>query len=199
MNFVTLILVHLFAVFSPGQTLISLINYALKGGARAAFQFLLGTIVINILFLWIAIFGLSEVIFKNKTFTFIFYILSALYLFYFSIKLFLEKPSDVIEANLPSHKTFLSGILIEVSNPKSVFFAAALTSIIITPESSIFFRYFIIFFLVSISIIYQSIIIFSILKFRSKLLSKLKIINKIFAVSLIIFAIRLILFGFNII
>ena len=198
MSFLLFALAHLLAVLSPGQTFLGMTNLAIKNGFWGAIPFTFGVFVGNLVFAIIAVFGLSEVIFKDATFSMFFYIGSGCYLLYFSFKLLVEEPVNR-GIRINSRKVFLTGLLVEISNPKSIFFTASLTGMLITPESTMFLKIFVIFWLTIVSLFYEILIIWLFSLFRHKLLKYLKHLNRVFSVILFIFGARLIMLGVNII
>jgi threonine/homoserine/homoserine lactone efflux protein len=170
---------------------IGMTNIAIKQGFKASVPFVFGVAAGNIIFSSIAIFGLSEIIFKNTIFSIIFYLLSGFYLIYFGFKLFFEKKSTK-EVKTAKSKVFLSGFFIELSNPKSVFFTTTLVAILITPESSFALKIFVLFWMVVVSFIYELSIVLLFSIYRTKLIKILQSLNRIFGVILFVFATRLI-------
>jgi threonine efflux protein len=194
MNFLFFAVAHFLAVLSPGQTFLGMANLAIKVGFWRAIPFAFGVLIGNLVFSFIAVFGLSEVIFKNEVLSMLFYMMSGAYLCYFSFKLFLEEPAKE-GMEISPRKAFFTGLLVELSNPKSVFFTASLVAMVITPESTLFLKFFVIFWLTFVSLIYEVAIIWLFSLFRKKLLRYLKYFNRCFAVILLIFGVRLMLWG----
>jgi threonine/homoserine/homoserine lactone efflux protein len=169
-------------------------NLSIKNGFLGSIPFIFGVFLGNLIFVIIAVFGISEIIFKNLTFSTIFYVLSGAYLLYFSFDLLIGsipiKPIDIKRS-----KVFFQGLFVELSNPKSVFFTASLVGMIITPESTMSLKLFVIFWLSVVSLIYEIFIIWLFSIFRSKINKYLKILNKVFCVILFIFGAKLIMMG----
>jgi threonine/homoserine/homoserine lactone efflux protein len=198
MNFLFFAIGHFFAVLSPGQTFLGMANMAIKSGFKASLPFVFGISVGNLIFSSIAVFGLSEIIFKNPVFSVLFYFFSGLYLAYFAFKLMVEK-SEGKARQINVKKAFFTGLFIEVSNPKSVFFTASLVAIVISPESSLLMQFFVIFWLVFVSLIYEILIILLFATFRNKLMKHLKHINRFFAFFLALFGMKLIISGIQVV
>ena len=198
MNFLLFALGHLLAVYFPGQTFIGMANLSVKQGFKATIPFILGVGLGNLIFVSIAIFGLTEVIFQNRIISIIFYFLSGAYLFYFGFKLLTEK-QKIEGIKIKPSKAFISGFFIEIANPKSILFTVSLVAIVIKPESSFIFKLFILFWLCAVGAIYELSIIWLFSILRNKLLNYLKSLNKVFALLIFIFSVKLILMGFKLI
>lgn len=197
MSFLLFALGHFLAVIFPGQTFIGMVNLAIKQDFKSTIPFVVGVGIGNLIFVIIAVFGLSEFIFKYKSASFLFYSASAMYLTYFGFKLLNEKRKNQAITIKPK-KAFLTGMLVEVSNPKSIFFSASLVAIVIKPESTMMLKNFIVLWLFAVSMIYELLIIWIFSIYRFKLMKYLVILNKIFSVLLFVFAAKLLLLGINI-
>lgn len=194
MNFIFFAILHLFAILSPGPTLIGLTTFALNNRLKKTISFLLGISLGNLIFSSISVFGISELIFKIKILEIAFYFCSGIYLMIFGYKIFVAK-SSIDGVTINSGKSFLMGFGIEISNPKSIFFTTSLVAIFITSESSIFIKLFCIFWLVCVSFIYEICIVLLFMKLKNIILKKIEIFNKIFGILLIIFGSRLTYLG----
>ena len=195
MDFIIFAIAHILAVLSPGPVFIGLTNLALESGFKKAVLFALGIALGNIIFSLIAIFGLSKFIFEVKEVTIGFYLFGGVFLIIFGIKLFFKKKRDSSALKIDSTKTFFTGLLIELSNPKSLFFTVNLIALFVKPESSPTLKAFTVFWLVVVSFLYEIMIAWLFSIHREKVLKWLLLLNKIFSFLLIGFGIRLIFFG----
>ena len=198
MNFIFFALAHFFAVLSPGPTLIGMVNVATNSSFKNGAYFVLGVGVGNFILSTLAVFGLSEIIFKFKMFSIIFYICSGSYLFYIGVHL-LKKHKNAEAIKINPKKAFITGLITESSNPKAVFFTASIVAIFITPESTNLMKYFAIAWLVLVGIFYEFIIVWLCSIYKTKILKYLKYLNKIFGTLLIAFSLRLLFWAFEII
>lgn len=196
MNFLLFASVHILAILSPGQVFVGITSIALKYGFRPALLFVLGVLFGNFIFAIISVFGLTEVIFKSFYFTLCFYTFSGLYLAFIGVKLLREKEYKIgKDEKISKSKSILLGFLTDISNPKSAFFATTLAAIVITPESSLQFKIFIIFWMTFVSFFYEALIAFIISVYREKILKYIKQLNRFFGVIMIIFSARLLFLG----
>lgn len=195
MSFLLFFIAHLLAVIFPGQTFIGMTNLSIKHGFTATLPFLFGIAIGNFIFASIAIFGLTEVIFKYKIISIAFYLGSASYLIYFGSKLLIEKPTNQ-GIKIKTRKAFLSGLFIELSNPKSIFFTISLVSIILKPESSLIFKLLILAWVCFVSLLYELLIVLLFSIFRGTLLKYLRTLNTIFAFIIFLFSFNLIYIAF---
>lgn len=194
MDFAVFALLHLFAVLSPGPTLIGLVSFAVNNGFKKTIPFLFGISVGNFIFVAISVFGLSEFIFKIKALEIGFYFFSGLYLMYFGYKTFFKSTIEK-GITIKPQKSFLMGFGIEISNPKSIMFTTSLVALILTAESSIFMQSFVIFWLSFVSFVYEALIIFFFVKVQDAILKRIGIFNKIFGTLLVCFGVRLAYLG----
>jgi threonine/homoserine/homoserine lactone efflux protein len=193
MSFFIFAVAHLLAVLSPGPTILGMTNFTLNNGFRNALQFVIGTALANIIIAFVAVFGVSAIL-QNNVFNGIFHLFSGGYLMYFSFQLFYDKTTKQ-GLQINKNKVFWTGFIIRVLNPKSLLFAISLVAIVITPQSSLMFKYFIAFWFVFITAFYGIIVIWFVDLFRIKVNNALKILNKIFAVILFLFGWKLIIDG----
>lgn len=110
---------------SPGPGTFGVIARALGSGFSHAFSMTLGMALGDLIFLLLAIFGLSAIAnVMGDIFVIIKYI-GGLYLLYLGVKIFISKPtSDSIKSTKEDSLTrdFISGLLICLSNPKPILF-----------------------------------------------------------------------------
>jgi len=117
------------AVLVPGPGVAAVVARALGGGFRAAFPMVLGILVGDLVYLVFALFGLAAI---ATWFGPVFVVIkwaSALYLLYIAWQFWSAKPgSEQIGARKDSSrwKTFLSGFMLTMGNPKTIVFYLAL-------------------------------------------------------------------------
>ena len=141
-NFLTVTVVGLLAVMSPGPDFLIVtrnsILYSKRVGLCTALGIALGTIV------WVAasLLGIALVISKTVWLFNIVKWLGAAYLVYLGIKSFRKSKDTVVKENtgeLPGHITaragFWNGFLTNLSNPKAALFFVSFFSVMITPET----------------------------------------------------------------
>ena len=120
---------------SPGPGVFSTLAEALSNGFHSAMYFLSGLVVGDIIFLLIAIYGLSYIsIFLGELF-FIIKICGGIYLIYLGIKMWNNKTFNVNiekkELNQNPLQKMLAGLFITLGNPKAIMFYASLLPSII--------------------------------------------------------------------
>lgn len=110
---------------SPGPGTFAIIARALGSGFRHAFAMSLGIVLGDLLFLLMAIFGLSTIAhIMGDIFVIVKYI-GGIYLLYLGLKIYRSQPSlDTIENSKSTSlsKDFISGFLVCISNPKVILF-----------------------------------------------------------------------------
>ena len=141
-NFLTVTVVGLLAVMSPGPDFLIVtrnsILYSKRVGLCTALGIALGTIV------WVAasLLGIALVISKTVLLFNIVKWLGAAYLVYLGIQSFRKSKDGVVKENTsvpPEHITaragFWNGFLTNLSNPKAALFFVSFFSVLITPET----------------------------------------------------------------
>jgi threonine/homoserine/homoserine lactone efflux protein len=190
MNFALFVLTHLFSVLSPGQTLIGITNYTLKKGFAPGVLFVCGATVGYAIWICLAFFGLSKVIFSSSVLSAAFYACGGAYLIFLGIKLLLEKkearPQEQALGN-----PFWAGFLVELSNPKSILFASTLIAMGATPSSSLSFKIVVMVWIGLVGAIYEFGIVCLLVRFRFKIFKYIPLLNNIFGVLLLLFAAKL--------
>lgn len=110
---------------TPGPGVFATVSKALSSSFRRTVPLAMGIVAGDLIFLLLAIYGLSSIAESFETlFTAIKY-LGAIYLIWLGVKLWRLKglPSDVIESQVLSTKhSFFAGISLTLGNPKSVLF-----------------------------------------------------------------------------
>ena len=157
-QFFIIVVVHLFAVISPGPDFIIVIKQSLKKGRKSAILTSIGIatgILVHVLY---SLVGVSYLIKSNL---FLFNILKftgALYLGYIGFKSFYQKNNFIKEndksSNISENKisnSFFLGFITNVLNPKATLFFLSLFTVIIDINTSIFVKIFYGFWMSSIT------------------------------------------------
>lgn len=117
-----------FAIFllaiTPGPGVFAIISISLNSNMKNAFFMILGLVLGDIIFLLLAIFSLSSIqSILGEMFILIKYI-GGLYLFYIAYKIFTSSSKINLNhnQNINLSKSFISGLLITLSNPKVILF-----------------------------------------------------------------------------
>jgi len=128
------------AVLVPGPGVAAVVARALGGGFRAAFPMVLGILVGDLVYLVFALFGLAAI---ATWFGPIFVVIkwaSALYLLYIAWQFWSAKPgAEQIGAKKDASrwKTFVSGFLLTMGNPKTIVFYLALLPTVVPLDKPI--------------------------------------------------------------
>lgn len=128
------------AVLVPGPGVAAVVARALGGGFRAAFPMVLGILAGDLVYLVFALFGLAAI---ATWFGPVFMVIkwaSALYLFYIAWQFWTAKPgSEQIGAkkDASAWKTFLSGFMLTMGNPKTIVFYLALLPTVVPLDKPI--------------------------------------------------------------
>lgn len=128
------------AVLVPGPGVAAVVARALGGGFRAAFPMVLGILAGDLVYLVFALFGLAAI---ATWFGPVFVVIkwaSALYLLYIAWQFWTAKPgSEQIGAkkDASSWKTFLSGFMLTMGNPKTIVFYLALLPTVVPLDKPI--------------------------------------------------------------
>lgn len=128
------------AVLVPGPGVAAVVARALGGGFRAAFPMVLGILAGDLVYLVFALFGLAAI---ATWFGPVFVVIkwaSALYLLYIAWQFWTAKPgSEQIGAkkDASAWKTFLSGFMLTLGNPKTIVFYLALLPTVVPLDKPI--------------------------------------------------------------
>lgn len=128
------------AVLVPGPGVAAVVARALGGGFRAAFPMVLGILVGDLVYLVFALFGLAAI---ATWFGPVFVVIkwaSALYLLYIAWQFWSAKPgTEQIGAKNDETrwKTFVSGFLLTMGNPKTIVFYLALLPTVVPLDKPI--------------------------------------------------------------
>ena len=128
------------AVLVPGPGVAAVVARALGGGFRAAFPMVLGILAGDLVYLVFALFGLAAI---ATWFGPVFVVIkwaSALYLLYIAWQFWSAKPgTEQIGAKKDASrwKTFLSGFMLTMGNPKTIVFYLALLPTVVPLDKPI--------------------------------------------------------------
>jgi threonine/homoserine/homoserine lactone efflux protein len=128
------------AVLVPGPGVAAVVARALGGGFRAAFPMVLGILAGDLVYLVFALFGLAAI---ATWFGPVFVVIkwaSALYLLYIAWQFWSAKPgTEQIGARKDASrwKTFVSGFLLTMGNPKTIVFYLALLPTVVPLDKPI--------------------------------------------------------------
>jgi len=115
----------LFAL-SPGPGLFAIISNALSSGLKNTSFLVIGMVIGDIVFLLLAIFGLSAIASILGDFFIIVKYIGGMYLLYLGYKIITTKEEEETNIreikSLAWKKNFIAGLLITLSNPKVIFF-----------------------------------------------------------------------------
>jgi threonine/homoserine/homoserine lactone efflux protein len=131
---------YLVAVLVPGPGVAAIVARALGGGFLSAVPMIVGILVGDLLYLFFALFGLAAI---ATYFAPIFVIVrwgSALYLLYIAWQFWTAKPGhEQLGPRAREHwvKTFLSGFMLTLGNPKTIVFYLALLPTVVPLDQPI--------------------------------------------------------------
>jgi threonine/homoserine/homoserine lactone efflux protein len=128
------------AVLVPGPGVAAVVARALGGGFRAAFPMVLGILAGDLVYLVFALFGLAAIAtWFGPVFVVIKWV-SALYLLYIAWQFWSAKPgTEQIGAKKDASpwKTFISGFMLTMGNPKTIVFYLALLPTVVPLDKPI--------------------------------------------------------------
>ena len=114
----------------PGPAFFVLINRAMSNGVVAGAGVLLGIILADLVYLNLALMGMSAISQAMGSFFVIIKIIGGLYIIWLGIKLWRQKPMASVEMGARVQqgffKSFLEGLAVNLTNPKAIVFFAAL-------------------------------------------------------------------------
>ena len=140
-QFLTIAIIHLFAVMSPGPDFVIILKQSMSNGRKASLLTSAGIGTGIIMHIMLCMFGLGMVISESKLLFDAIKILGGIYLFYIGIRSLTEKVEfQNYKTNKTSYtslfKSFKLGFLTNVLNPKATLFFLSLYATIITDQTT---------------------------------------------------------------
>lgn len=120
------------AILSPGPAMLMSIRASLTGGFRQGFAVGLGLAVMAATWTTLALLGLNGIFALFPWAYLILKIAGALYLIWIAVQTWrnAREPLDTRAENTPKGRAFLTGLSVNLANPKSVLFASAVLLVI---------------------------------------------------------------------
>ena len=136
-HFIAFNITLLAAMASPGPALVVAIRTVLSAGGRAGIAIGCGLGIAAAGWTLAALVGLDAVFRLFPWSYMLVKIVGGLYLSYLAYGIWKAAPQPVAEAEIPAGHAFRSGLLVNLSNPKSVLFAAAVLVAIFPPDMDV--------------------------------------------------------------
>ena len=199
-EFLTVAILHLFAVASPGPDFALITRQSLRFNRRVAIWTSLG-IGVGILFhCLLAITGLVILITSNELFSTILKIIGSAYLLYLGINSIIgdQKKSKLDEKdkdNLDKFNGFLLGFITNITNVKAILFFVTVFSVVIDAGNSLSLVLYGVYMALATFLWFAFIsYVFTSNKFKNKFSSFLKTFEKVIGVILILLSLQIIIF-----
>ena len=144
-QFLSIAVIHLFAVMSPGPDFALIVKQSLSHGRKTALATSIG-IGTGILFhIFYCIVGIGLIISKNPYIFNIIKISGGLYLIYIGYKSIVSISNQTLEdtanaSKLSSHNAFFEGLVTNILNPKATLFFLSLYTFIINEQPEIYIQ-----------------------------------------------------------
>jgi threonine/homoserine/homoserine lactone efflux protein len=124
---------------SPGPAVMLVIAYGLTHGARRSLLAALGVLTANALYFAVSATALGAVLISSKTFFVTVKWLGAFYLVYIGVSALLGRPSPISTSNTgaddrPPGSIFVSGLTLQLANPKTLIFFVAILPQFVDPN-----------------------------------------------------------------
>ncbi len=199
-EFLTVAILHLFAVVSPGPDFALITRQSLRFNRRVAIWTSLG-IGVGILFhCLLAITGLVILITSNELFSTILKIIGSAYLLYLGITSVIgnQKKSELEEKdkeNLNKFNGFLVGLITNITNVKAILFFVTVFSVVIDAGNSLSLIFYGVYMALATFLWFAFIsYVFTSNKFKNKFSSFLTIFEKGIGMILILLSLQIIIF-----
>ena len=125
------------AILSPGPAFLVAVKTTLSAGRRAGIAIGCGLGLMASIWTLMALFGL-DVVFRLFPWAYVLAkTLGAAYLLYIAYKMWVHARQKIDASAQPPHRAFQHGFLINLLNPKSMLFAAAVLIVVFPPEMSV--------------------------------------------------------------
>ena len=147
-QFISVVLIHIFAVVSPGPDFAVVIKQSIKYGKKSSLLTSLGISFGILVHVFYCLIGVGLIISKNIYLYNFLKIAGAIYLSYLGISTFFTKPGNKFDSNSSNYldkyltKPFIVGFLTNIFNPKATLFFISLFSLVIDSETSIYLQIF---------------------------------------------------------
>ena len=199
MEFLTVAILHLFAVASPGPDFALVTRQSLRYNRKVAIWTSLG-IGAGILFhSLLAITGLVLLITSNELFSTILKIIGSLYLLYLGVNSILgsKEEGDIEEENTNTDKFngFLAGLITNITNIKAILFFVTVFSVVIDTGNNLYLLLYGAYMALA-TFIWFSIIsfVFTSEGFKSRFSSFLGLFEKIIGFTLILLSLQILIY-----
>lgn len=138
-HFLTFNLALLVAVASPGPAFIVAVRTTLTDGVSGGIKVGCGLALMAAMWTLVALLGLESVFLLFPWAYAVMKVIGAVYLFYIAALLWRSARQPIAESSTKKGTAFSRGLLVNLSNPKSVLFAAAVL-VVIFPENLSFWQ-----------------------------------------------------------
>ena len=199
-EFLTVAILHLFAVVSPGPDFALITRQSLRFNRRIAIWTSLG-IGVGILFhCLLAITGLVLLITSNELFSTILKIIGSTYLLYLGINSVLvtqnRNETEIKERdNLDKFNGFLVGLITNITNVKAILFFVTVFSVVIDIDNSLSLIFYGAYMALATFLWFAFIsYVFTSENFKNKFSSVLKYFEKVIGIILILLSLQIIIF-----
>ena len=199
MEFLTVAILHLFAVASPGPDFALVTRQSLRYNRKVAIWTSLG-IGAGILFhSLLAITGLVLLITSNELFSIILKIIGSLYLLYLGVNSILgsKEEGNIEEENTNTDKFngFLAGLITNITNVKAILFFVTVFSVVIDTGNNLYLLFYGAYMALA-TFIWFSIIsfVFTSEGFKSRFSSFLGLFEKIIGFTLILLSLQILIY-----
>lgn len=198
MEFLTVAILHLFAVASPGPDFALVTRQSLRYNRKVAIWTSLG-IGVGILFhSLLAITGLVLLITSNELFSIILKIIGSLYLLYLGVNSILgskEEANIEEDTNADKFNGFLAGLITNITNIKAILFFVTVFSVVIDTGNNLYLLLYGAYMALA-TFIWFSIIsyVFTSEGFKSRFSSFLGLFEKIIGFTLILLSLQILIY-----
>ena len=199
MEFLTVAILHLFAVASPGPDFALVTRQSLRYNRKVAIWTSLG-IGVGILFhSLLAITGLVLLITSNELFSIILKIIGSLYLLYLGVNSILgsKEEGNIEEENTNTDKFngFLAGLITNITNIKAILFFVTVFSVVIDTGNNLYLLLYGAYMALA-TFVWFSIIsfVFTSEVFKSRFSSFLGLFEKIIGFTLILLSLQILIY-----
>ncbi len=199
MEFLTVAILHLFAVASPGPDFALVTRQSLRYNRKVAIWTSLG-IGAGILFhSLLAITGLVLLITSNELFSTILKIIGSLYLLYLGVNSILgsKEEGNIEEENTNTDKFngFLAGLITNITNVKAILFFVTVFSVVIDTGNNLYLLFYGAYMALATFIWFSMIsLIFTSEGFKSRFSSFLGLFEKIIGFTLILLSLQILIY-----
>ncbi len=170
-TFITVVVAHFLALISPGPDFVLVVKSAVTNQSKSVVGIALGIASANAVYISLCLIGVGSILASSLTVMITLKVIGGLFLMYLAFQA-LRAPKDaynslaVTDSKNPDDKIptftkeFITGFLSGILNPKNLLFYLSLFTVVLTPEISLTFKFWLGVWMIALVFLWDLAIIF---------------------------------------